>query len=433
MDGNRAAAEMHRGGGRPMTGCMLISTPDLRPSLQSVLRGLAERNLIGRVTTTISIPAAIARSVARIPSAGRRLAPLLRRREIPEFLDGIVDNVWVGEVLRNLSSRVAGDIVTDAIYNWATCRFDNVVAERYAGAYQYVYGMDFSSAATFAAQKSRGGRCIQRQVSAHFASFVAMLRRECERFPEFATDYHRRILQRAEQHRRRRAAEHALADLIIANSHHARSTFIDNGIPPSKIVAVPTGCPAIDPVGARSGRGGGPLRFVYAGQLSLRKGFHYLMQAWTLADFGARAELWIAGGAEPGLSKVLGAQPNVRYLGRLSQLALAEVYRQADVMVLPTLSEGLAHVVLEALAFGMPAITTAASGAGGLVTTGDNGSIVPEANAEALAAAMTAVLGRRRELPQMGKLSAERARRWTVADSNAEHARVVLECMKAHA
>lgn len=413
-----------------MTGCILVSTPDLRPSLSSVLQGLAERKLIGRVATTISISPALRRRVARLPWAGRYLAPLLRRRELPAFLDGVVDNIWAGELVRNASSRLANEMATDAIFDWAIKRFDNAVARRYAGRYRYVYGMDYSSAATFAAHKAQGGRCIQRQVSAHFSSFVAALRRECERFPELVTDYHRLIMRNAQSHERRRAAEHEFADLIVANSDYARATFIDSGVPASKVITVPTGCPALDPTGARSGRGSGPLRFLYVGRLSLRKGFHYLMQAWRLAGFGNRAELWIAGSSELDMADEIAAHSNIRYLGSVSSHALTEIYRQADVMVLPTLSEGLAHAILEGLSFAMPAITTAASGAGSLVTHGDNGFIAPEANVEALAAAMESAVARRSELPKMGELSRERAAAWTVADSNGAHARVIVDFLE---
>jgi glycosyltransferase involved in cell wall biosynthesis len=415
-----------------MTECILISTPDLRPSLLSIFQGLADRNLIGRVATTISITPALSCNLARVPWAGQRLAPLLRRREIPAYLDGIVDNIWLGELVRNLSTRVASDTVADAIFNWATHRFDNTVARRYAGHYPYIYGMDFSSAATFTAQKAKGGRCIQRQVSSHFSSFVAMLRRESQRFPQLVTDYHRLILRDAERHERRRDAEHELADLIVANSDYVRTTFIENGVLASKVVAVPTGCPPLDPIGARSGRDAGPLRFVYAGRLSLRKGFHYLMQSWRLSAFGDRAELWIAGSAELDMADEIAAQPNIRYFGPVSTQALADIYRQADVMVLPTLSEGLAHAVLEGLSFAMPVITTAASGAGSLVTNGDNGFIVPEADAEALAAAMEQAVARRSALPKMGKRSAEHAGAWTVADSNNTHARFIVEFLESH-
>ncbi|HEX4410976.1 MAG TPA: glycosyltransferase family 4 protein [Xanthobacteraceae bacterium] len=413
-----------------MTADILVSTPDLRPSLLSILQGLAEHKLLGNVATTIAVPRSLSRAVEHLPWAGSRLAPLLRRREVPGFLDGMVDAIWAGELLRNLSSRFAGEILADAIYLWAVDRFDRSVARRYAGRYPYIYGMDFSSAATFAAQKLQGGHCIQRQVSAHFSSFIAMLRRECERFPQFANDYYRLILNRAEAHERRRAVEHGLADLIVANSDYVLSTFVANGVPAAKVVAVPTGCPPLDAKGARSGLGTEPVRFVYAGRLSLRKGFHYLMHAWQIADFGSHAELWVAGGAELELPYDFATQGNVRLYGVLNSDALVDVYRASDIMVLPTLSEGLSHAVLEALSFGMPVITTAASGAGTLVTN-ENGIIVPEGDAEALASAMIRVVAERSKLPEMGKLSAEHARVWTVANSNEAHVRIITEFLKA--
>lgn len=409
---------------------ILVSTPDLRPSLLSVMQGLANRKLIGRVATTVSVAPEFARKVTRMPWLGSRLAPLLRRRERPPYLNGLVDNIWTGELLRNLSARVTGDTVTDSIFHWAIDRFDRTVAGRYAGKFPYIYGMDFSSAATFAAQKAKGGRCIQRQVSAHFSSFEAVLRRECQRFPELITEHHRAILRSADAHKQRRAIEQNLADLIIANSDYVRTTFIENGVAASKIVAVPTGCPPIDPIGARQGRGSEPLRFIYAGRLSLRKGFHYLIKAWALANFRDSAELWVAGGAELDMSREIALHSNIRYVGALNAQALAALYRQADVMVLPTLSEGLSHAVLEALSFGMPVITTAASGVGLLVTHGENGFIVLEADVEALARALEAAVSQRNALARMGQLAKERAQGWTVADSNARHALIISEFLK---
>ena len=73
----------------------------------------------------------------------------------------------------------------------------------------------------------------------------------------------------------------------------------------------------------------------------------------------------------------------------------------------------------------MPVITTGASGAGALVTNGDNGFIVPEADAEALAAAMASALRTPERATEDGAALAGTGRAWTVADSNAEHARVV--------
>jgi glycosyltransferase involved in cell wall biosynthesis len=255
------------------------------------------------------------------------------------------------------------------------------------------------------------------------------LHAETARFPEFVTPYYRLLLANQEKIALRKETEYRLADLIVANSEYVRKTFIANGISPARVVAVPTGCPPVDRVGARSGHGSGALRFLYVGTLSLRKGFIYLLEAWCSAKLGAHAELWIAGNSELDVEAKLRAEPNVRYFGMLSRGELCDVYRQADVLVLPTLCEGLAYAVLEGLSFGLPVITTVASGAGDMVRHGENGMIVPEGDAEALASAIAYAIDRRVDLPAMGARSAERARAWTVTHSNAQHLRRVQELL----
>ena len=412
---------------------VLVSTPDLRPSLLSVLEGLAETGLLQRVVTTIPVNATQLQHISHIPLLGSHFANALQRRQTPAFLQGKTDAIWFGEFVRLIAAKAAGPITTHRIWDWAERRFDRLVAKNYGGRFDLIYGVEHGWAATFAAQKAAGGICVLRQVTAHGRTISAVLRRECERFPQFVTPYHRLLMLDDEKIIVRKEKEYRLADLIVANSDYVRRTFIDHGIPPAKVVAVPTGCPPVEKLGARSGRGNGPLRFFYAGTLSLRKGFPYLLEAWRQAQLGPAAELYIAGGIELDILAELERTPGIRYLGVLSKSELKRVYRESDVVVLPTLCEGLAHVVLESLSFGLPAITTAASGAGNLVIHGENGFIIPEADAAALAAFLNEALSRRGDLPQFGARSAERAAGWTVADSNTQHVRVLQSFLREHA
>lgn len=410
---------------------VFVSTPDLRPSLLSILEGLARSGLLARLATTISFSPWLMKRLSMIPVAGRWLAPRLRRNEVPAFLTGKIDNIWGRELVRKVSSRVANPNITHAVWEWAETSFDRIVADRYGGRFDVVYGMEHSSARTFAAQKANGGGCVLRQVNAHGRTLNAVLRRESARFPDLVTPYHRLLMANDEKIAQRKEVEYAFADLIVANSDYVRKTFIENGVSATKIIAVPTGCPPVDPVGARSGAGSDALRVIYVGAVSLRKGFPYLLEAWQRVAAGARAQLWIAGSLELDVVARLQVDPSIRYLGVLDKDGLRGVYRQADILVLPTLCEGLAHVVLESLSFGLPVITTEASGAGDMVRHGENGMIVPEGNADALASAIAHAIDRRVDLPAMGARSAERARAWTVAHSNAEHLRRVQDLLAA--
>jgi glycosyltransferase involved in cell wall biosynthesis len=77
-----------------------------------------------------------------------------------------------------------------------------------------------------------------------------------------------------------------------------------------------------------------------------------------------------------------------RFTGALKGDQLAHAYRSADIFVLPTIEEGLALVIGEALSFGLPVITTVNSGAHDLFQNGREGFIVPIRSPEALAEKM---------------------------------------------
>ena len=86
---------------------------------------------------------------------------------------------------------------------------------------------------------------------------------------------------------------------------------------------MPTGCPPVDPVGARSGAGSDALRVLYVGAMTLRKGFPYLLEAWRRIALGTRAQLWIAGDSEFDLGRVFKDEPSIRYFGVLSKETFA--------------------------------------------------------------------------------------------------------------
>jgi alpha-maltose-1-phosphate synthase len=82
--------------------------------------------------------------------------------------------------------------------------------------------------------------------------------------------------------------EYALAVLIVANSEYVLTTFIANGIPPAKIIAIPTLPTRRRRRRTERGRGRPPPG-LYVGAMTLRKGFPYLLEAWRGLAPGARA------------------------------------------------------------------------------------------------------------------------------------------------
>jgi glycosyltransferase involved in cell wall biosynthesis len=128
----------------------------------------------------------------------------------------------------------------------------------------------------------------------------------------------------------------------------------------------------------------GVFRVAYAGRLELRKGIHYLIQAWR--DASIPGELVLAGSpSDAPLVRRLRQQygPGICETGNLSRFELAELLATSDVFVMPSLAEGSALVTYEALASGLPSIVTAE--AGSVVRDGIEGFVVPARSPRLLA------------------------------------------------
>lgn len=157
------------------------------------------------------------------------------------------------------------------------------------------------------------------------------------------------------------------------------------------------------------------------GQFIHRKGFDVLLKA--AAELPKSAGIYIVGG-EPteeyiALRRELGLD-NVHFLGFQSKDALVKYYKAADVFVLPTREDIWGLVINEAMAYGLPVITTDRCVAGlELVEDGVNGYIVPVRSVEALAEKMALIL--KADLSAMGRASLEKVRPYTIENMAKVH------------
>jgi glycosyltransferase involved in cell wall biosynthesis len=176
-------------------------------------------------------------------------------------------------------------------------------------------------------------------------------------------------------------AEMDLADVIIVPAQFTRETLVAHGIPPHKIRVVTRGVDADRFQPAH--REGAPFCVLFVGQVCLRKGIRYLLEAWRISRLPG-AELILLGAVHDEIRAILARYadlPGLRILGFMQDVA--RVYAEASVFVLPTLDEGSAKAVSEAMAAGLPVVTTPE--AGSLVEDGKTGYLVPSRNVESLA------------------------------------------------
>jgi len=185
----------------------------------------------------------------------------------------------------------------------------------------------------------------------------------------------------------REKREWALADWIVTGSEFVRQGLIDSGVAPEKIVVVAYGVPLPSAPPAR--KRSGPLKLMFAGEVGLRKGAHHLLRAIEAFE-PFEVQACFAGDCELTAEIQRRYAGRARFLGRVPRAQMQALYAEADVFVLPSIVEGSATVTYEALAQGLPVITTPNTGS--LVEDDTHGRIVPEGDAEALVDAIRAYL-----------------------------------------
>lgn len=181
-----------------------------------------------------------------------------------------------------------------------------------------------------------------------------------------------------------RLAEYEEADFILCPSEFVRRSFIERGFAPEKIIKNPFGFekPAEIIPELKSPKS---CRILYVGSLSIRKGLRYLIEAFSELQHPNK-ELWLVGPAQrtTGLENIM-LPPEVIIKGELKGKDLAMAYTSSDIFILPSVEEGLALVMGEALAYGLPVIATENTGASDLLNDGVEGFIVPIRDSKAIA------------------------------------------------
>jgi phosphatidylinositol alpha-1,6-mannosyltransferase len=167
---------------------------------------------------------------------------------------------------------------------------------------------------------------------------------------------------------------------------------------------------------------------LFVGHFGLRKGSHLLLKTVPAVLKSFPQALFILVGGTPSflasgiywntLRDIVaqsGVSERVKFVGTVPYDEVVSYYRAADLFVLPTLYEGLPKVVLEAMACGLPVVTTRVSGNTDAVVDGETGVLVDPRSVEQLRDAMLSVLsdpGMMRRMSAKGRGRAEEMFTW---------------------
>ncbi|HSV43912.1 MAG TPA: glycosyltransferase family 4 protein [Candidatus Bathyarchaeia archaeon] len=202
-------------------------------------------------------------------------------------------------------------------------------------------------------------------------------------------------------------AELEQMDIVYVPSRFVKQTFLDFGYKRDHLRINPYGVdgklfyPLVSSGAVRE-----RFSIVTAGMLGWRKGTYYLLEAVRrLKQEGIDCDVYLMGFPDEDFGKKFLSryQDVVTHVGGVSHAAIVDYYRLADVFVLPSLAEGQARVVLEAMACATPCIVTANTGCADVVRDGINGFVVPVRDSEAIADRIRLLYRDQARLRDMGR------------------------------
>jgi glycosyltransferase involved in cell wall biosynthesis len=255
----------------------------------------------------------------------------------------------------------------------------------------------------------QGMKCILDQFIAPWKILAQLLEEEYEKWPEWETPSFwaapsHDFLEVEEQERH-------LADAIICPSEFVAQGLKTLDIPPHKIFVVPYGVEGERfSCDRRPWRGQRPLRLLFVGRVNLRKGIPYLYQALQRLN-SARILARVVGPVDLQESSRGLLSQQCEVTGPIPRTAVQRHYAWADLFVFPSLCEGSAMVIYEALAAGLPVITT--PHAGSVVRDGVDGFIVPIRDAAAISEKIEFLLKMPHLLSELSANACKRAQEYS--------------------
>lgn len=322
----------------------------------------------------------IAARLTRLLPAGRRVAVEreLRRRShkgVDPARVRFLASPEIAYVALNRLGLAPGPLAR--VVGWRNEVFDRWVASRVRREKPtFVVGHDSSALLSQRAAREVGSISVLNQVIGHIEAGIQVFREETERAPEFAEtlvvppDW---IIERCR-------VEALEADRVLVPSDYVRDTLIERGTKPERIAVIPYGVdierfrPMPKPAGQK-------FRILFVGSLSQRKGIKYLLEAvkrLRLPD----AELVLVGrriGSEAAFAPYDGS---FRHVPHVPYHEVHRLFAEADIFVYPSLHEGSAFATYEAMASGLPVVTTPNTGS--VVRDGVDGFIVKPRDVETL-------------------------------------------------
>lgn len=383
---------------------ILISHPSGNSNVRAIAKGFLTQGLLYQFHTSIAVfPNNFWHKIAGLKGLGD-----IKRRSFDSGLQSYTEIYPAKELGRMVASKLklnsltkaeTGVFCVDKVYQ----NLDKKISKKLQAAKRKgltaVYAYEDGALETFTAAKKLGLECIYDLPIAYHTLLQELLHEEALRKPNWAFTLGGGINDSAQKLERKRK-ELELADTVIV-----ASDFVRNSLPEwaseKKIIQSPFGTPFSPNQFELEEKDNEKLRVLFVGSMTQRKGLADLFDAMKLVD-SSKVELVVLGSLAAPLS-FYSDQVKFTYEPTRSHDKVLELMRTCDVFCLPSIVEGRALVIQEAMSQGLPIIITPNTGAEDVVINEETGFLVPIRKPEIIAQKINWFLDNRNKIFQMGK------------------------------
>ena len=402
-----------------MTKSVILTHPTGNPNVRGALNGLNNAGLLNSFIT----------SIATFPGdmpyqlGGHSPFTDIRKRTYDKNLSALTYSWPWKETGRILSSKAglhsflkheSGIFCIDAVYKSIDKHVSEKLKQLHKRGIKAIYAYEDGARASFKQAHQLNIKCLYDLPIGYWRAARRLLTAEQDKYPEWASTM--TGLLDSDQKLSYKDEELKLADRIYVASKFTASTLQEFPGKLAPIEIIPYGFPPISATNLYSKYNGvGPLKLLFVGGLSQRKGIANLFEA--VEKFGKHLELTLVGKKPVDDCEVLNrALKRYKWIPSLPLKDVLLLMKNHDALVFPSLFEGFGLVITEAMSQGTPVITTERTAGPDLISHGENGWLIKAGDTVNLIDCIDFVLANPRNLISVSReaLNAAGKRPWEV-------------------
>jgi glycosyltransferase involved in cell wall biosynthesis len=392
---------------------ILVSHPTGNPNVKGVLNGLYQNDMLHSFHTSVAcFPNGFVNTISKFP-------PLkdFKRRSFSAIIRNQTHTYPFKELGRLFSQRLNLNCLltneTGLFSSYKCCQYIDVKVSEYISKHNDisgVYAYEDSAMFLFESAKKKGLKCFYELPTTYWNFTQNILKEEVERLPLWAETLKGGAYFSPEK-RNRKDSELDLSDILIVPSKFVRDTLPKSVLNDKKIIILPYGSPlSINKVENKNNNQ--PLRILFVGNMGQNKGLADIFSAIKLLNTN-NIELVTMGSLLAPWEFYKKQLSDFTYFGVQPHSKVLEIMATCDVFCFPSLREGRALVMQEAMSQGLPIIITPNTGGEDLVIEGETGFLVPIRSPEIIAEKINWFLENRNLIPEMSRKAQQRAEQYT--------------------